>query len=214
MKTILQGCALAMMLALFSGCETTATSERDMPVMQRKRATFTASKEQVWPLLVAKVSVGHPIRVIEKDSGLITTDWVNMSAGFNNMYARHWVIPPGGFLATWAGLRMNMRILVAETAPGATTVTIHCHYEAFENNVQKAWVLADSNGAVESAILSAIEKQLANSPPPVPVVAAVSPAAGEKSPADALFELKKLLDAGAITPDEYAAKKKTLLDKL
>ena len=35
-----------------------------------------------------------------------------------------------------------------------------------------------------------------------------------KSTADALIELKKLLDVGAITPAEYAAKKNALLEKL
>ena len=35
-----------------------------------------------------------------------------------------------------------------------------------------------------------------------------------KSTADQLLELKKLLDAGAITPEEYATKKKVLIDKL
>lgn len=33
-------------------------------------------------------------------------------------------------------------------------------------------------------------------------------------PSDALLELKKLLDAGAITPAEFEAKKKVLLEKL
>jgi hypothetical protein len=36
----------------------------------------------------------------------------------------------------------------------------------------------------------------------------------EKSPSNALIELKKLFDAGAITPDEYDAKKKALLQRL
>jgi hypothetical protein len=35
-----------------------------------------------------------------------------------------------------------------------------------------------------------------------------------KSPSDALIELKKLLDAGAITQQDYDAKKKALLDKI
>jgi hypothetical protein len=35
-----------------------------------------------------------------------------------------------------------------------------------------------------------------------------------KSAGDARLELKKLLDAGAITPTEYDAKKKSLIDKL
>ena len=39
-------------------------------------------------------------------------------------------------------------------------------------------------------------------------------AASAKSPGDSLLELKKLLDAGAITPAEYEAKKKSLVDRL
>ena len=39
-------------------------------------------------------------------------------------------------------------------------------------------------------------------------------AAPARSPADALLELKKLLDAGPIASAEYVAKKKVLIDKL
>jgi hypothetical protein len=42
----------------------------------------------------------------------------------------------------------------------------------------------------------------------------VAAAPKAKSAADSLIELKKLFDAGAITPVEYEAKKKTLLEKL
>jgi hypothetical protein len=38
--------------------------------------------------------------------------------------------------------------------------------------------------------------------------------ATEVSPSVALIELKKLADAGAITPAEYEAKKKILMEKL
>lgn len=40
------------------------------------------------------------------------------------------------------------------------------------------------------------------SPPPLP------------TPTDSILALKKLLDAGAITPEEYEAKKKSLLEKI
>jgi len=39
-------------------------------------------------------------------------------------------------------------------------------------------------------------------------------ATSDKSTAERLLELKKLLDAGAITQEEYDAKKKLLLNKL
>jgi hypothetical protein len=197
------------LLALCSGCETMPTAPL-RPL--RTSETFVASKDRVWPLLVSEVGLEYPVRVIEKESGLISTDWVDLPAGFNNMGATQWIFPPGGFLATWDGLRMNMKIMAVETEPGKTQVTVNCHYEAFESNVQKTWLVAQSNGAVENAILSKIERQLLTAP--ASPEAQKPTAMTAKSPADALMELKKLLDAGAITPVEYDAKKKALMDKL
>ncbi len=165
-------------------------------------------------MIVSQVGLEYPVRAIEKDSGLITTDWVTLPAGFNNMNARQWIVPPGGFLATWAGLRMNMKVMAVENEPGKTQVTVNCHYEAFEDNVSKAWMVAESNGSIENAILTKIENQVLTAPPvsEPPKVTTAAPTA--KSTSDALIELKKLLDAGAITPAEYEAKKKPLVDKL
>lgn len=204
------------LLALFSGCETASTQAPVQP--QRTQATVTASKNRVWPLLVSQVGLDYPVRAIEKDSGLITTDWVTVPAGFNNMNAGRWIFPPGGFLATWAGLRMNMKIMALESEPGKTTVTINCHYEAFENNVQKSWLVVRSNGTVENGILTEIERQLLTAPD-TPVAeenadATATAATAGKSPSESLIELKKLLDAGVITQSDFDAKKKVLLEKM
>lgn len=111
-------------------------------------------------MLVAEVGLNYPVQAIEKDSGLLTTQFVQMPVGFNNMGMEHYIFPPGGFLATWAGLRMNMGIMAIESEPGKTIVTIHAHYEAFESNVSKSWLVAPSNGAVENQILTSIEQKL------------------------------------------------------
>ncbi|MFA5263213.1 MAG: hypothetical protein WC378_05260 [Opitutaceae bacterium] len=152
------GLALALTSALFIGCETTGANPP--PVQQRTKAVFDAPKDKVWPLLVGEVGLEYPVRAIEKDSGLITTDWINLPAGYNNMNQANWVFALGGFLATWDGLRMNMKILAVELEPGKTQVTINCHYEAFESNVSKSWIVAQSNGSIENGILSKIEQQL------------------------------------------------------
>lgn len=203
------GLGLVLVLS-FTGCETPPAA----PVqVQRSSAVLNGSKDRVWPQLVSQVGLDYPVKAIEKESGLITTDWVNMPAGFNNMYAGRWVVPPGGLLATWNGLRMNMKIMAVETEPGRTQITINCHYEAFEDNVSKSWIVARSNGSIENAILSKIETQLASAPP-VPDAPVATPTAKIPSASDTLIELKKLFDAGVITADEYAAKKKALLEKL
>ena len=216
------------LLALCFGC---GTMLAETPRQQQQSSViFAASKDRVWPLLVSEVGLEYPVRVIERESGLISTDWVTIPAGFNNMRAAQWIIPLGGFLATWEGLRMNMKVMAVEIEPGKTQVTVNCHYEAFESNVRKTWLVAESNGSIESAILSKIEARVfsataapaAPAPKPVavaepvatPAVPPVQPPVAAKSPAERLLELKKLLDAGAITQDEYAAKRKVLVDQL
>ena len=107
-----------------------------------------------------EVALNYPIQAVEKESGVITTSFVNLPAGYNNREMERWVYNPGGLLATWGGLRMSMRILVVELQPGQTQVTIVCHYEAYESNVQESWVIAQSNGSVENSILTRIEQTL------------------------------------------------------
>lgn len=142
---------------LIAGCATPAPSGPPLPP-PRERAIISAPKDKVWPVLVAEIAGNYPVQVIEKDSGLITTQFVSLPAGYNNMSATRWIFKPGGFLATWAGLRMNMQVMVVELEPGRTQVTIRTHYEAFENNVQKAWIVAESNGSVENSILGKLER--------------------------------------------------------
>jgi hypothetical protein len=144
-------------MVLMIGC---ATVPRAPLQAQRTSAVILAPKDKVWPLLVAEVGLNYPVQAIEKESGLLTTQFVQMPVGFNNSGMEQYVFPPGGFLATWAGLRMNMRIMAIESEPSNTMVTINAHYEAFENNVSKSWIVARSNGSVENQILTSVEQKL------------------------------------------------------
>jgi hypothetical protein len=148
---------LALLLPL-AACVSPAVQAPAAP--PRTATTFNAPKDKVWPLIIAEVGLTYPVQALEKESGLITTSFVSLPVGFGNRLAGQWILPPGGFLATWNGLRMSMKILAVETEPGKTLVKINCHYEAFENNVQKTWVVAQSNGSVENAILTKLEAQL------------------------------------------------------
>lgn len=203
-------------IALFSGCEA-VPSQSAPPQVQRTSAVIESSKDRVWPLIVSSVGLDYPVRAIEKDSGLLTTDWVTLPAGFNNMSAGRWVIPPGGFLATWNGLRMNMKVMAVESESGKTSVTINCHFEAFEDNVQKTWLVVQSNGAIENDILTRIENAVKSAPPVATVpkaIPAVAAPVQQKSASESILELKKLFDAGAITQEEFEVKKKALLEKI
>lgn len=155
-KTAFLFALLATMILIVS-C---ATVPKTPLQAQRTSAVIPAPKDKVWPLLVSEVGLNYPVQAIEKESGLLTTQFVQMPVGFNNMYMERYVFPPGGFLATWGGLRMNLQIMVIETEPGKTMITINAHYEAFESNVSKSWIVARSNGSVENQILTSIEQKL------------------------------------------------------
>ncbi|KAF0154225.1 MAG: hypothetical protein FD159_2645 [Syntrophaceae bacterium] len=144
-------------MILIVGC---ATVPKAPLQAQRTSAVILAQKDKVWPLLVSEVGLNYPVQAIDKESGLLTTQFVQLPVGFNNIYMERYVYPPSGFLATWAGLRMNMRIMAIETEPGKTMVTINAHYEAFESNVSKSWMVARSNGSVENQILTSIEQKV------------------------------------------------------
>lgn len=149
--------AILVIMVLTVGC---ATVPKVPLHSQRTSAVILAPKDKVWPLIVQEVGLNYPVQAIEKESGLLTTQFVQMPVGFNNSGMERYVFPPGGFLATWAGLRMNMRIMAIESEPGKTMVTINAHYEAFESNVSKSWIVARSNGSVENQILTSIEQKL------------------------------------------------------
>lgn len=152
-KTIASVFLIALLAA---GCVTAPQQSQPLPTEH----TFDAPKSAVWPLIVSEIGLKYPVRAVEKDSGLLTTDFVSMPAGFNNANMGHWVFSPGGFLATWAGLRMNMSVLVTEPEAGKTHVVIRTHYEAFENNVSHSWIVCQSNGSLENEVFMRIGEQL------------------------------------------------------
>lgn len=150
--------ALLCSMSLMAGC---AMTQRAPVEPQRTSAVILAPKDKVWPLLVTEVGLNYPVQAIEKESGLLSTQFVNIPVGINNSGMQQYAYSPGGFLATWNGLRMNMRIVAVESEPGKTLITINAHYEAFENNVSNSWRIAQSNGAIENKILTSIEQKLA-----------------------------------------------------
>lgn len=149
---------IAMMLLLVS-CATVPTSP---PAKVRISGTYDKPMPEVWAAVVGIVGMNYPIAVLEKDSGLITTNFVTVANGLMTqrrfpMYVQK---PQGPMFAVWDALRMKLSVMVTEIDTGKTQVTIKSHYEAFEKNVMKQWIVCDSNGAVESGIFDAIDQTI------------------------------------------------------
>jgi hypothetical protein len=152
-------------LVLIAGCARSPQVTSRPPTQvtlqpQRTSAIIQVPKDTVWPLLVSEVALNFPIKAIEKENGLLTTQFLQIPVGIKNSKMENYVFPPKVFLYKWNGLRIKMRILVTDHEPGKTKVNINAHYEAYENNVSKSWLAVRSNGSVENQILLNIEQKL------------------------------------------------------
>lgn len=144
--------AAALVLA---GCATPAPVAK-----QRTTATLAAPREKVWPLILAEIGLKYPVQVVEKESGLITTTVLPIATGPYNRGAEAYVVTPSVLLGVFQGLRVSLSVLAVEPEPGRTQVTINLRGEVYETNVRKSWLAAESTGAVENAILTALERKL------------------------------------------------------
>ncbi len=119
---------------------------------------------------------------------------------------------PVGILGDWASFEYVFKI-VDKDSPEARTPTMLVRADSFRNggftslgSKDTLYIAkptgADSSDSLASAAISApgVKPTMVND--------------SSKSTADRLVELKKLLDAGVLTQEEYDAKKKILLEKL
>jgi hypothetical protein len=123
---------------------------------------FNKSFEGVWKATVNVLSEEeYPIGVIEKESGLITTDFVIFTKGLGVEREIDIVaVRPSIIFGTWSQGRYSLSIFVTEKNNG-TLVRVKPHIEAYENNVTNSWHVCDSRGVIEEKLLGKIEQLLA-----------------------------------------------------
>ena len=121
---------------------------------------------------------------------------------------------PVGIMGDWASYEYVFK-LVDKSSPEARTPTLLVRTDSIRGGgftslgSKDTYYVAKPNAAPEDATPNRIESNIPAPDGRPPVVSAP-----DKSTADRLLELKKLLDAGALTKEEYDAKKKILLEKL
>lgn len=150
---------------LLIGCALTppASERPDRPTSR----VYTASRSAAWDAVMREIGLRYPPRLVEKESGLLTTETVVMPAGIGNRDAGRWVHQPNEFLMLWDGLRMDMRVLVSPRPQGQVEVTIRTHFEGHESNLIGGWTPVPGNGWLEAELLDDIGVALhgASAPP-------------------------------------------------
>jgi hypothetical protein len=150
---------LAILATLLLGCATPRSPVAPQSARLTYR-TYDAPKTVVWPVIVSQIAGSYPVKAVEKESGLLSTEFVSMNVGYNNSHMSEFVYPPRVFLGTWSGFRMTLTVLITEPEPGKTTVNLKTHYEAFENNVSHSWLVCQTNGRAEGDLLDKIGQAL------------------------------------------------------
>lgn len=156
------GPALMVVLMTLVGC---AASQQLTPATPRTdTAVLDAPFDKVWQATVATLAEeGMPIQTIEKESGIVTTQFVSFASGYSaereiDQLAKR----PRTFLGlgTWNSGRYTLSIYVSRVDSATTRIKATPHIEGFENNVSKSWVMCESNGALEEKMFAGIRSKL------------------------------------------------------
>lgn len=145
---------------VLSGCATQPIIQS--PPLETSRI-FPYNKDKVWASTVKIISQKLPIQVIEKDSGLITTQNAQLPLGFNNTGYQNYFYQPNIFLSTWGGANARLNIFINPESSTSTSIKLDATYQALETNVSKSWINVKSNGQLENKIINEIEQDLINS---------------------------------------------------
>ena len=144
------------------GCAASQQMAARAPVQSSER--FPAPYDKVWAATVgALADDGAPIQAIEKESGLITTQFVQFASGLNadKQLATIAYKPQGaGFLSIWSMGRYTLSLHVTKETDSTSVVKVTPHIEAYERNVTNAWHVCDSNGNLERRTFRTISAKL------------------------------------------------------
>lgn len=150
----------AVVLLAVVGCAASQQMTSYTPV--RDTEVFNAPFGRAWGAAVATLAEeGMPIQVIEKDSGIMTTQFVNFASGvFAERQIDAIAKRPRAFLGTWNSGRYTLSLFVSRIDSVTTRVKVTPHIEGFENNFSKSWMVCSSNGTLEAKMFSGIRSKL------------------------------------------------------
>lgn len=141
-----------LFLVILTGC---ATTEIVAPPPIHDTEVVQGSFENVWrAILTALTETRLPLKLIEKESGMIVTEFVPL---------RRWEIDdvaetPFVFLATWTEGRYNLNILAEPSDENATKIKVVVHIEAFERD--EGWYVCSSKGVIEKRIFDFVKARI------------------------------------------------------
>ena len=123
--------------------------------------TLPGSFDNVWSALIKTLSEeNYPIKAIEKDSGVVTSDWMSLPRTTTKAFKRLAMTPDNSIFVYWATARCTVSLYVSEISQTSTRVRINLHAEAYEDYPSRQWRQCYSTGKKESELFSMIYDNL------------------------------------------------------
>jgi len=151
-------------LFFLAGC---AIAPAVRPTIQDTKI-INAPFDKVWSAIVATLSErALPIKTIEKENGVITTDFVIFASGswaeeaIDKIAVKPSCFP--WFFCFWDGGRYTVSIFATKDGESTTRVKITTHIEAFEKYLTPApgkWMVCYSNGTIERQIFTDVKAKI------------------------------------------------------
>lgn len=152
-------CAALLLCLFFPSCQVT---KETMKAPVERKHTYATSFDRTWNALIKVLSDdGYPFKIMEKSSGILQTD--NMNLEQESAYA-YSTTKKQSFGATYQGGTINLKFFV-QSADSVTTVQITPYIQAtfyvykVLANVNENHVL-ESNGTLEKSLFDKIQAQL------------------------------------------------------
>jgi hypothetical protein len=147
---------ILLVVPFLAGCASVAVR----PTIQDTEI-INAPFDTVWKAMVGTLAEQSiPIQSIDKASGDVTTKFVIFAYGNRTeKEIDNLAVKPAGWMHDWCAGRHKLDIFVTESGTNETTVKVTTHFEAFENNIERTWMVCYSNGVIEKQLFVAIKKK-------------------------------------------------------
>jgi len=138
-----------------------ATVPVDKPIISD---TFVINRPfaKVWGATVATLAENSiPIKVIEKESGIITTEQIVFASGFGSDEKIQRIAQlPYVFMSVWNSGKYYLSIYITAGEQDTTNIKITTHIEGYESNPTKRWHECFSKGVLENELHDSIVENM------------------------------------------------------
>ena len=141
---------------LITSCVAVENKNLKVPPMKTKEIFLTTDYDKAWKITASVLSEYYPISILDKDSGLITTE----SKGLSSNDISKVIVCPDFYIYcdAYKEGRARLNVSIIEDQTKKIKIRITPHIELFNSN-QKSWKIAEPYPAFYDIIVTEIYRR-------------------------------------------------------